>query len=74
MADAVAAGNSPGEVQSDANGRFRLDGVPAGQYRLLAVPPRSADLRVAAPAQPRTITVDKDDVSDIGMVVRLSTD
>ena len=24
MADAVAAGNSPGEVQSDANGRFRL--------------------------------------------------
>ena len=74
MADAVAAGNSPGEVQSDANGRFRLDGVPTGQYRLLAIPPRSADLRVAAPAQPRTITVDTEDVSDIRMVVRLSTD
>jgi hypothetical protein len=70
----VAPGNFPGEAQSDANGRFRLDGVPAGQYRLLAIPPASADLRVAAPAQPRTITVDKEDVSDIRMVVRLSTD
>ena len=75
MADAVAAGNSPGEVQSDANGRFRLDGVHAGQdparsrYRR-----RSADFLVAAPAQPRTITVYKEDVSDIRMVVRLSTD
>jgi protocatechuate 3,4-dioxygenase beta subunit len=74
MVDPPVAGNSPGEVQSDANGRFRLDGVPAGQYRLFAMPPRSADLRVAAPAQPRTITVDKEDVSDISMLVRLSTD
>jgi protocatechuate 3,4-dioxygenase beta subunit len=69
-----AAGNSPGEVQSDASGRFRLDGVPGGRYRLFAMPPRSADLRVATPAQPRTITVDKEDVSDIKMVVRLSTE
>jgi hypothetical protein len=38
------------------------------------MPPRSADLRVATPAQPRTITVDKEDVSDIKMVVRLSTE
>jgi protocatechuate 3,4-dioxygenase beta subunit len=74
MADPPVAWSSPGEVQSDANGRFRLDGVPAGQYRLLAMPPRSADLRVAAPAPPRTISVDKEDVSDIRMVVRLSTD
>ena len=68
------AANTPGAVPSDANGRFRLDKVPAGQYRLLAIPPPSADLRVAAVAQPKTITVDKADVSDIRMVVRLTTD
>jgi len=70
----VAVGNAPGEVSSDADGRFRLDGVPAGQYRLLAIPPPTADPRVSAPAQPKTITVDKTDVSDINMVVRLTTD
>jgi len=70
----VTMGNSPGEVGSDAHGRFRLDGVAPGQYRLLAIPPPTADPRVSAPAQPKTITVDKTDVSDVNMVVRVTTD
>jgi hypothetical protein len=51
-----------------------MTGVSFGQYRLLAMPPQSADLRVAAPAPPRTINIDHADVSDVRMVVRLTTD
>jgi len=67
-------GNSTGEVQSDRDGRFRFNAVPFGQYRLLAMPPPSANPRVSAPAQPKTIMVDVADVSDIRVVVRLTTD
>jgi Carboxypeptidase regulatory-like domain len=69
-----APGNLPGETQTDGDGRFLFERVAAGQYRLLAMPPPSADLRVAAPATPRPITIDKADVADVRMVVRLTTD